>query len=122
MNSQLAYENFSDRTNKKYNNNKSHQKKARFEVFNIGSDDAITVVQIAQIVIEQLSLKWNKVRKVFKNTFPGGGGWKGDVPDFWLDCSKLKDAGWSPKYKYSKEAVIHTCSVYINMNPIKRHG
>jgi UDP-glucose 4-epimerase len=121
MTSQLAYENYSDRTIRKYNNNESHQKKAQFEVFNIGSDDTITVIQIAQIVMEQLSLKGNKVRKVFKNTFPGGRGWKGDVPDFWLDCSKLKDAGWSPKYRYSKEAVTHTCSEYINMNTTKRN-
>ena len=78
-------------------------------------------MQIAQIVIDQLSLKRDNVRNVFKNTFEGGRGWKGDVPDFWLDCSKLKDAGWSPKYKKSKDAVIHTCSEYINMNTIKRN-
>jgi nucleoside-diphosphate-sugar epimerase len=78
-------------------------------------------MQIAQIVIDQLSLKRNKVRNVFKNTLDGGRGWKGDVPDFWLDCSKLKDAGWNPKYKSSKDAVIHTCSEYINMNTMKRN-
>jgi UDP-glucose 4-epimerase len=121
MNSQLTYVNSSNRPTEIYNNNQSFHKQSRFEVFNIGSDDTITVMQIAHIVIDQLSLKRDNVRKAFKNTFEGGRGWKGDVPDFWLDCSKLKDAGWSPKYKKSKDAVIHTCSEYINMNTMKRN-
>jgi UDP-glucose 4-epimerase len=116
---QLVYDNLSDRTNKKYNNTESKQKKAQLEVFNIGSDDTITVMEIAQIVIDRLSLKRDKVRNVFKNTFEGGRGWKGDVPDFWLDCSKLKATGWSPKYRGSKDAVIHTCNGYIGMNATK---
>ena len=119
MNGQPTHDNFSDRTNRKYDNNQSYHKQSRFEVFNIGSDDTITVMQIAQIVIEQLSLKRGNVRNVFKNTFEGGRGWIGDVPDFWLDCSKLKNAGWSPRYKRSKDAVIHTCSEYVKMNKSK---
>jgi UDP-glucose 4-epimerase len=120
INSKVSYDNFMDRTSREYNNIEGDQKQGRFKVFNIGSDDTITVTQIAHIVIEQLSLEWDNVRKLFKNTLPGGRGWKGDVPDFWLDCSKLKNAGWSPKYKTSKEAVIHTCSEYINMNTTRR--
>jgi dTDP-D-glucose 4,6-dehydratase len=112
----------SDRPNGIYNNNQTYHKQSRFEVFNIGSDDTITVTEIAQTVIDRLSLKRDKVRNVFKNTIEGGRGWKGDVPDFWLDCSKLKAAGWSPKYKKSKDAVIHTCSEYINMNTMKRNS
>jgi UDP-glucose 4-epimerase len=121
MKSQIKYKNSDDRTIERYNNIESQQKQTLFEVFNIGSDDTITVMQIAQIVIDQLSLKRDKVRKLFKNTLSRGRGWKGDVPDFWLDCSKLKHAGWSPKYKYSKDAVIHTCSEYINLNTMKRN-
>ena len=122
MNSQPTYVNPSDRPNGIYNNNQTYHKQSRFEVFNIGSDDTITVTEIAQTVIDRLSLKRDKVRNVFKNTIEGGRGWKGDVPDFWLDCSKLKAAGWSPKYKKSKDAVIHTCSEYINMNTMKRNS
>ena len=87
--------------------------KRLFEVFNIGSDDTITVLQIAQIAIEQLSLQNQEVRKVFKNDLDGGRGWKGDVPDFWLDCSKLKGAGWRPNYSNSRDAVIQTCKEYL---------
>jgi UDP-glucose 4-epimerase len=116
INNKVSYDNFMDGTSKEYNNIGGYQKQGQFEVFNIGSDDTITVTHIAHIVIEQLSLKRDNVRRLFRNTLPGGRGWKGDVPDFWLDCSKLKNAGWSPKYKTSREAVIHTCSEYINMN------
>jgi dTDP-D-glucose 4,6-dehydratase len=120
INSHVSYNNFMNRTSREYNNIEGYQKQGRFEVFNIGSDDTITVTQIAHIVIEQLSLERDNVRKLFKNTLPGGRGWIGDVPDFWLDCSKLKNAGWSPKYNTSKGAVIHTCSEYINMNTTRR--
>ena len=90
--------------------------KRLFEVFNIGSDDTITVLEIAQIVIEQLSLQNQEVRKVFKNDLDGGRGWKGDVPDFWLDCSMLKGAGWRPKYSNSRDAVVQTCKEYLQQN------
>jgi UDP-glucose 4-epimerase len=94
--------------------------KRLFEVFNIGSDDTITVLQIAQIAIEQLSLQNQEVRKVFKNDLDGGRGWKGDVPDFWLDCSKLKGAGWRPNYGNSRDAVIQTCKEYLQQNLKKK--
>ena len=119
--SHLTYLNTSDRPTEIYNNRQSYHNQSRFEVFNIGSDDTITVMEIAQIVIDQLSLKRDNVKNIFKNTFEGGRGWIGDVPDFWLDCSKLKGSGWSPKYKKSKDAVIHTCSGYTKVNTRKRN-
>jgi UDP-glucose 4-epimerase len=108
--------------NKKIHHNKnSHQRKMpSLEVFNVGSDDTINVLQIAQIVVDKLSLTKDDVRKVFKDDFEGGRGWKGDVPEFWLDCSKLKAAGWRPKYGKSRDAVIQTCSDYLNSNKAKR--
>jgi hypothetical protein len=81
INSHVSYNNFMNRTSREYNNIEGYQKQGRFEVFNIGSDDTITVTQIAPIVIEQLSLERDNVRKLFKNTLPGGRGWIGDVPD-----------------------------------------
>ena len=102
--------------NNNNNNNKECCRKSRFEIFNIGSDNTVTVLQIAQIVIEQdFSLQNQKVRKVFKNNLDCGRGWKGDVPEFWLDCSKLKGYGWRPKYGNSKDAVIQTCKQYCSI-------
>ena len=87
----------------------------QFQVFNIGSDDTITVLQIAQIVIEKLSLGSKNVKTVFRNNFDfeDGRGWKGDVPEFWLDCSKLKRIGWKPKYSCSKDSVLRACEESI---------
>jgi UDP-glucose 4-epimerase len=84
----------------------------QYDVFNIGSDDTITVMQIAKLVIDQLSLKNENVKTEFKNSFKDGRGWKGDIPDFWLDCSKLKGIGWKPKFS-SRDAVLRTCKEYI---------
>ena len=104
-------------------NNHSHQKKqSSFEVFNIGSDDTINVLQIAQIVIDKLSLTNDKVRKIFKDNFEGGRGWKGDVPEFWLDCSKLNAAGWRPKYSKSRDAIIQACTEYLRTNVVRRYS
>ena len=41
-------------TNSHRDNNIERYQKSRFEVFNIGSDNTITVLEIAQIVIEQV--------------------------------------------------------------------
>jgi UDP-glucose 4-epimerase len=95
------------------NQNNTESDLTQYEVFNIGSDDTITVLQIAKTVIDQLSLKNDNVRTVFKNRFKDGRGWKGDVPDFWLDCSKMKGIGWKPRFSRSKDAVLRTCKEYI---------
>jgi UDP-glucose 4-epimerase len=110
--------------NKKIHQNRSnHQKKqSSLEVFNVGSDDTINVLQISQIVIDKLSLTNNKVRKIFKDNFEGGRGWKGDVPEFWLDCSKLKAAGWRPKYSKSRDAIIQACTEYLRTNKVRRYS
>jgi UDP-glucose 4-epimerase len=115
------HQNPSSKNKKIHHNKDSHQRKLpSLEVFNVGSDDTINVLQIAQIVIDKLSLTNDHVRKVFKDNFDGGRGWKGDVREFWLDCSKLKAAGWRPKYGKSRDAVIQTCSDYLNSNKVKR--
>jgi UDP-glucose 4-epimerase len=72
--------------------------KERINIFNIGSEDQVTVRRIAEIVSEEMNLK-----PKFK--FIGGRrGWKGDVPVMLLSTEKLKILGWRPKYS-SSEAV-----------------
>ncbi|MDI6846684.1 MAG: GDP-mannose 4,6-dehydratase, partial [Candidatus Bathyarchaeia archaeon] len=72
------------------------------EIFNIGSEDWITVLRIAEIVVEEMGLEDVKFR--FTGGVNGGRGWKGDIKKMLLDISKLKALGWEPKYK-SEEAV-----------------
>jgi len=80
------------------------------EVFNAGSDDRIKVLDIANIIIKELSL--DNVNLKFTTGIEGRG-WKGDIKEMLLDSSKLCSFGWKAKYS-SKEAVILTTRKMIN--------
>ena len=84
-----------------------HQK--NFEIFNVGSADAINVIDIAKIVIKEMSL--TDVALNFADNDLDGRGWNGDVREFLLDCSLLGSLGWKPKMN-SREAVKYTARLY----------
>lgn len=73
----------------------------RIEIYNVGSDDWITVKEIAEIVSKQMGLK-PKFR--FTGGVEGGRGWVGDVKLMLLDITKLKETGWKPKFN-SEESI-----------------
>jgi UDP-glucose 4-epimerase len=75
-----------------------------FNLFNIGSQDSITVDEIAQIVSKTMD-----VHPRFSYT-GGDRGWLGDVPKFRLDITKIKNLGWNPKYG-SRDAVEKTAKI-----------
>ncbi len=77
----------------------------KYDVYNIGSDDWITVIEIADIITKELGLR--DVKYIFKPGTPDGRGWPGDVKFMLLDVSKLKSTGWRPRWN-SREAVIKT--------------
>jgi UDP-glucose 4-epimerase len=81
-----------------------------FEVFNAGSNDRIKVLDIANIIIKELSL--DNVSLKFTTGIEGRG-WKGDVKEMLLDSSKLCAFGWKAEYN-SREAVILTTRKMIN--------
>lgn len=67
------------------------------EIYNIGVDTATTVKEIADMVCKKLNLS-NVTYK-----FTGGNvGWKGDVPGFQYDLSKIYAAGWRPQHNSSE--------------------
>lgn len=72
-----------------------------FEAYNVGSEDAISVVEIADIVVSVLGLE--DVKYAFTGGIEGRG-WPGDVKYMHLDVSKLESLGWKPRYN-SREAV-----------------
>lgn len=76
-----------------------------YDIFNIGSEDWIRVVEIADIIVEEMGLK--NVKYEFVMTTPDGRGWPGDVKIMLLDITKLKKLGWSPRWN-SREAVRKT--------------
>ena len=59
-----------------------------YNVYMLGSDSRTKVKEIAQMVIEEMGLN-AKIR------YTGGDrGWKGDVPEFRYDLSKVNQLGW----------------------------
>lgn len=73
------------------------------EVYNISVEsEGTTVTRIAEIVTKELGLK--NVEFLYTG---GKIGWKGDVPRFKYDISKVLSTGWKPKHT-SDEAVIQT--------------
>ena len=62
-----------------------------YDVFNVATDDYITVRQIADLAVVIAGLQPGQVRYDFSG---GDRGWKGDVPVIRFDCSKIKALGW----------------------------
>lgn len=83
----------------------------KINIFNIGSEDKIKVIDIAKIVSEELGLK--NVDFTFTGGVNGGRGWKGDIKLMQLSIDKIKNLGWKPKYN-SRETVKRT------VNELKR--
>lgn len=72
-----------------------------FDVFNISTEEALTVLEIAQMACATLNLS----RETTQLRFSGGQtGWKGDVPIVRLDSTKIRSLGWRPKFT-SQEAM-----------------
>lgn len=88
----------------------SHKNYSGVEIFNIGVDTATTVTEIADMVCERMGLSDVKYR------YTGGNvGWKGDVPAFQYDLSKIYATGWRPAHN-SNESVKDTLAhVKINL-------
>jgi UDP-glucose 4-epimerase len=77
------------------------QARDSYAVFNVATDDYITVAQIADLALGVSGLS----RRETKYEFSGGDrGWKGDVPIVRFDCSKIKALGWKAQ-RTSAEAV-----------------
>jgi UDP-glucose 4-epimerase len=73
--------------------------KAKLNCYHVGVDDQISVKEIAKIVCDEMGLF--NVELLFGD---GGVGWKGDVPVYRYDLSKIHALGWKARYT-SREAV-----------------
>jgi UDP-glucose 4-epimerase len=72
--------------------------KAKYNVYNIGSETRTKVKDIARMVIEEMGLST-------RIEYTGGDrGWIGDVPEFMYDLSKINALGWRAKHS-SDESV-----------------
>ncbi|ACS91061.1 NAD-dependent epimerase/dehydratase family protein [Thermococcus sibiricus] len=75
-----------------------------YDAYNIGSEDWITVKEIAEIVSREMGLN---PEFYFTGGVDGGRGWKGDVKVMLLNIEKAKAKGWKPKMN-SYQAVEKT--------------
>ena len=73
----------------------------KFETYNVGNEDWITVAEIAEIVSKAAGLR---PKIVFTGGTPNGRGWPGDVKYMLLSIEKIKKLGWKPKHT-SREAI-----------------
>lgn len=78
------------------------------EIFNIGTDDAVTVREIIDIIE-------NKMRVMPVHKFSGETAWPGDVKNMLLDIKKLNKSGFRPKLN-SRQAVEKTINEILK-NP-----
>ena len=71
-----------------------------FHVWNVATEDAVTVTEIAEMAAEALAIDPRPARE-----YTGGDrGWRGDVPVVRLDASRIRSLGWHPRFN-SREAV-----------------
>ena len=81
--------------------------KKKINIFNLGTNEYITVKQSIRIICDYL-----KVKPRFY--FMGGKrGWIGDSPFIFLDTKKIRSLGWNPKFTI-KESIKQTTAYLIN--------
>ena len=71
-----------------------------FDVFNVSTEDYVTVREIAELVVQRL-----KLGNVAFEFTGGPRGWAGDVPVVRFDTQKLRSAGWKSR-RTSVEALL----------------
>jgi len=67
--------------------------KEKIEIFNIGSEDSIEIINVAKIVCKNMNLQ--EINIFTKDEMGDGRGWKGDIKKAYLDITKLKSLGWN---------------------------
>lgn len=73
-------------------------------ILNVGTEGAVTVSRVAEIVIEALGLEPGAVELAFSVPDAGGGGWPGDTAYVEFETSALRALGWAPRMS-AEEAI-----------------
>jgi UDP-glucose 4-epimerase len=90
--------------------NSAENKGQCFDVFNVATDDYISVTEIADISCRLAGLNPSSVKYHYTG---GDRGWKGDVPKVLFDVTKIKKLGWRAKYN-SAQAIEVSISAMLN--------
>jgi UDP-glucose 4-epimerase len=87
----------------------------KVNVFNLGTDEYCEVIDSAGWISERLGIRP-------EITFSGGErGWIGDNPFIFLDCSRVRELGWSPKLTI-RDAVIRTVDYLMKNSALLDSG
>lgn len=82
--------------------------KDKVNIFNLGTDEYCEVNDSIRWINEEMGVSP-------KLEYSGGErGWIGDNPFIFLDCKKIRDLGWTPKYSI-RESVVRTLK-YLHEN------
>ncbi len=81
-----------------------------FQAFNVATDDALTVREIAGEAVAALGLDPAEVALRFAG---GSRGWPGDVPVVRLDCARIKALGWKCRLT-SRQAIRSSLRAMID--------
>jgi UDP-glucose 4-epimerase len=76
----------------------------KFAVFNVATDDTMTVTEIADLACDAVGLDPRKVSYEYTG---GDRGWKGDVPIVRLNSSRIRALGW-PGPMPSRDAMMRS--------------
>jgi UDP-glucose 4-epimerase len=80
------------------------------KIYNLGSEDRVSVLEIAETVKEEMNLQKTKIK--LTGGVNGGRGWIGDVKKMHLEMTSIKNKGWIPRYS-SKEAIRKTTQALL---------
>ncbi|MBI4233155.1 MAG: NAD-dependent epimerase/dehydratase family protein [Chloroflexi bacterium] len=69
----------------------TEQANGKVNLFNIGNDDAISVRDIARLVVQEMGLEGTALRFTGQDR-----GWQGDVPSYGYNVEKIRRLGWRP--------------------------
>ena len=79
---------------------KGAQSSEQVSIFNLGSEDRVTVLEIAEIVKRAAGFPDASI--CLTGGVDGGRGWKGDVKYMQLDMRRLRALGWAPRHSSAK--------------------
>ena len=86
-----------------------------FDIFNVATQDYITVTEIAVLVCSTIGIDLNNIEFHYSG---GDRGWNGDVPKVLFNTDKIRGLGWSNCFS-STEAIAKSLNdMYIKMSLI----
>jgi UDP-glucose 4-epimerase len=90
----------------------------KVDFFNVGSNDKVTVSQIAKIVSDEMNV--HNIKYKFTGGVEGGRGWKGDVKIMQLSINKLLKTKWKLEYPSEEAVKLSTKALIQEQTKMKR--